>query len=254
MQDEAIREEFTYQARSFGQSPAMTSAQTLDALAEMAPGDRTAQWLEVACGPGLISRALASRVGSVTGIDLTPAMVEEARRGARSARIDNVSFTVGDATSLTYPDGSFDGAITRFSFHHIPSPDRVLNEMARVVRPGGAIVVGDQLTDDDAMRAAWHQEIERLRDPTHWASLRLSRLHEMGAEAGLRLEEEKLVQTDIDFEEWLGRGSGGPARAALIDRLLEQRPEGAESFRVVDGEQGRRLLQRYWVGRWRIRG
>ena len=58
--------------------------------------------------------------------------------------------------------------------------------MARVVRPGGWVVVGDHLTDEDADAAAWHQEIERLRDPTHWASQTPARLRAMGEAAGPR--------------------------------------------------------------------
>lgn len=232
----------------------MTSAQTLGALVEMVPEDALANWLEVACGPGLISRAMASRVGSVAGVDLTPAMVEEATRAASSEGIENVDFAIGDVTALEFPAASFDGAITRFSFHHIPVPSRVLGEMVRVVRPGGWIVVGDQVTDDDCGGAAWHQEIERLRDPTHWASQRLSQMREMGISAGLSLEEERLLPIDIDFDEWLGRGSTGAHTAPLIDRLLTERPNGVESFRVVHREDGRRLLQRYWLARWRRTG
>jgi len=251
MYEDSIRAEFTHQSRSFGASAAMSSAQTLGVLTELVPADPKARWLDVACGPGVVSRALAARVGTVTGVDLTPAMVEEAERRAHEEGIANVSFLLGDATALDFTDGSFDGAITRFSFHHIPVPSRVLAEMDRLVRPGGWIVVGDQVTDDDGEGAAWHQEIERLRDPTHWASQRLGRLREMGEEAGLTLEEECLVPIEIDYEDWLARGSAGQSASPLIDKLLAERPGGAESFRVTGGAQGRRLHQRYWLGRWR---
>lgn len=251
MYEDSIREEFTHQSQSFGDSAAMSSAQTLGVLAELVPADPKARWIDVACGPGVVSRALAARVGTVTGVDLTPAMVEEAERRALDEGIDNVSFLLGDATALDFTDGSFDGAITRFSFHHIPVPSRVLVEMGRLVRPGGWIVVGDQVTDDDGEGAAWHQEIERLRDPTHWASQRLGRLRAMGGEAGLELDEERLVPIEIDCEDWLARGSAGQSASPLIDKLLAERPGGAESFRVTPGAEGRRLHQRYWLGRWR---
>lgn len=251
MYEDSIRTEFTHQSQSFGDSEAMSSAQTLGVLAELVPADPKARWIDVACGPGVVSRAVAARVGTVTGVDLTPAMVKEAERKALDDGIDNVSFLLGDATALDFTDGSFDGAITRFSFHHIPMPSRVLAEMARLVRSGGWVVVGDQVTDDDGEGAAWHQEIERLRDPTHWASQRLGRVREMGEEAGLELEEERLVPIEIDYEDWLARGSAGQSASPLIDRLLAERPGGSESFRVTAGPDGRRLHQRYWLGRWR---
>ena len=82
MYEDSIREEFTRQSGSFGKAAVMTSAETLGALVELVPADAEARWLESACGTGLVSRALAGKVGSVTGVDLTPAMLEQAKRGA----------------------------------------------------------------------------------------------------------------------------------------------------------------------------
>ncbi|HEX3173000.1 MAG TPA: class I SAM-dependent methyltransferase [Solirubrobacterales bacterium] len=249
MHEDALREEFTFQAPSFGQSQAMTSAQTLDALVKLVPEESQARWIDVACGPGIISRAMAGRVGSVSGVDLTPAMIDEAEKRAREDGIRNVSFAAGDATD--FPDATFDGAITRLSLHHIPGPGRIVTEMARVVRPGGAVVVSDLASDRDHDTAAWREEIERLRDPSHWACLTPERLRNTGAAAGLVVEDEEIVPVDIDFDDWLARGSNGRAAAGLIEHLLNEQPAGAESFRVVQGDNGRRLQQRYWLVRWR---
>jgi SAM-dependent methyltransferase len=251
MCEDSIREEFTHQSHSFGRSAEMTSAQTLGALIELVPEDGQARWIDVACGPGVISRAMAGRVGSVSGVDLTPAMIEEAGRRAGEEGIDNVDFTLDDATSLDFAEGSFDGAITRLSLHHIPAPGRVVAEMARVVRPGGWVAISDLAADRDGEAAAWREEIERLRDPSHWACRTPESLRSMGAAAGLVIEHEDLVLVDIDFDDWLARGSGGPAAAPLVARLLDEQPAGAESFRVVSGENGRRLQQHYWLARWR---
>lgn len=251
MYEDSIREEFTRQSRSFGSSSAMTSAQTLSALIELVPEDPQTRWLDVACGPGVISRAMADRVGSVSGVDLTPAMIEEAERRAREEGVGNVGFVLGDATALACADASFDGAITRLSLHHIPAPARVVAEMARAVRPGGWIAVSDLAADRDGEAAAWREEIERLRDPSHWACQTPERLRGMGAAAGLEIEHEELVRVDIDFDEWLARGSGGPAVAGLVAQLAEEQPTGAERFQIVGEEGSRRLLQDYWLGRWR---
>jgi ubiquinone/menaquinone biosynthesis C-methylase UbiE len=161
----ALRDEFAHQADSFARSPGMSLGETLGVLVELVPEDPEAGWVETACGPGLIARSMAPRVGSVVGIDLTPTMVEKARADATEAGVENVSFQLGDATALDLPDDSLDGAITRFSLHHIPAPIRVLEEMLRVVKPGGYVIVSDFVTDDDGESAAWQEQIERLRDP-----------------------------------------------------------------------------------------
>jgi SAM-dependent methyltransferase len=251
MYEESIRAEFTHQTESFARNRVATAAETLDVVVDLVPEDPGASWLEVACGPAAISRKLATKVGWVRGVDLTPAMVEKAREEAAREGLANAEFAVGDATALEFDDASFDGAVTRFSFHHIPAPQRVLAEMARVVRPGGWVIVSDLLTDEDADAQAWHQEIERLRDPSHWATPTPARLRAMGEAAGLELESEQLVPVELDYEDWLARGSGGKSAGELIDRLLEEAPERAESFRV-SGEPGeRRLWFRSMLLRWR---
>ncbi|MBS1678569.1 MAG: class I SAM-dependent methyltransferase [Actinobacteria bacterium] len=247
-----VRDEFAHQADSFARSAGMSLAETLDAVVDLAPAAADARWVEVACGPGLIARALAPRVGSVLGVDLTPAMITKARSEAAAAGVENVDFALGNATALDIPDDTVDGAITRFSLHHIPAPVRVLEEMRRVVKPGGFVVVADHVTDEDGDAAAWHEQIERLRDPSHWTCLTPLRLAALGARVGLEADGEWVVPFEIDYDEWLGRGSGGPANAELIERLLGEAPATVESF-VVRGEgDGRRLALRNSLYRWRV--
>jgi SAM-dependent methyltransferase len=254
MYEDSIRDEFTHQTESFARSPELSAAATLGALVEMVPSDDQARWLETACGPAIVGRAIAPGVASVHGVDLTPAMVEKARTEAAAAGLDNIDFSVGDATALDFDENSFDGAVNRFSLHHIPLPGRVLAEMARVVKPGGWIVLADHLTDSDGRAAAWHEEIERLRDPSHWACLTRERLLAAGDDAGLVLDAEQMVPLDLDFRQWLERGSGGPGAEALIERLLGEAPEGAEAFEVSGEGDGRRLRLRSSVTRWRVGG
>lgn len=233
---------FSQQAEQFNLSPVMNRAETLDALVDLLPLSADQDWLEVACGPGIISRALAPRVRSVLGVDLTPAMIATAEREAARLGLANLRFTVGDATTLHLPDASVDGAVTRFSLHHLPLPWRCLREMARVVRPGGWVAIGDHVTSEDRAEAAWHQEIERLRDPSHWACLTPGDLRALGAEAGLELREERLVPFAIDFEEWWRRGGQSDQALALVRAAFARRPEGVFGFQPRAAPDGRLLI------------
>jgi ubiquinone/menaquinone biosynthesis C-methylase UbiE len=251
MQDETVVAEFTQQAESFNKSAVAWATDTLDGLVDLAEPKQDERWLEVACGPGIIARTLAPRVHEVHGVDLTPAMVDVARREAAAAGLTNATFAVGDATALDLPDASADGAIARFTLHHVPVPGRLVEELARVVRPGGHVVLADHAASADADAAAWAQEIERLRDPSHWTSLPIARLRALAERAGLQLEQEAAFPIVLDFEEWLQRGSGAATAAAEIEWVLAERPEGVDGFRLSE-RNGRRLLELHmWMTRWR---
>jgi SAM-dependent methyltransferase len=252
MEPDPIVREFTHQSESFNAAPAMRSAGTLGRLLDLIPAAPGERWLDAACGPGLVARGLAPLVGHVDGVDMTPAMVELATREAAREGLGNAAFAVGDATALDASDATFDGAVTRFSLHHIPLPGRVLAELRRVVRPGGAVVVADHVTSPDPDEAAFHEELERLRDPSHWACLTPARLRLLGERAGLVLEREETAPLLIDYEEWIRRGSGGEAARGLIEAALSERTPGPEVFRRVAGPDGPQLELRYWLSVWRV--
>jgi SAM-dependent methyltransferase len=242
---------FTAQAESFNSSPVATDGGLLDAILALAEPRSDERWLEAACGPGLIARQLAPHLTAVEGYDLTPAMIDIARREAAAAGLANVGFAVGDATSLPVPDDSFDGAVSRFSLHHIPLPGRLLVELRRVVKPGGRIVIADPVADADPEAAAWSQEIERLRDPSHWASLSLGQMHAAVEHAGLMIEQERLMALNLDFDDWLARGGAAPADHTLVELALKHPPAHAAAF-VVTGHGGRRTLGlQMWLARLR---
>jgi demethylmenaquinone methyltransferase / 2-methoxy-6-polyprenyl-1,4-benzoquinol methylase len=107
-------------------------------LAELAPGGRA---LDVATGTGDLALELARRVGpggEVIGVDFSERMLELARAKAAGAV---VRFKSGNALALDYPDGAFDAASVGFGARNFSDLERGLSEMARVVRPGGRVVV-----------------------------------------------------------------------------------------------------------------
>ncbi len=106
-----------------------------------------ARVLEVGCGTGAVLRAIARRSdfgGQATGVDQCPTFVETASRFAQDERVgDCLDFRVGDAHRLDFPAGTFDVVIAHTLISHVTAPLAVLGEMARVVRPGGSVVIFD---------------------------------------------------------------------------------------------------------------
>ena len=117
-----------------------------------------------------------------------------------------------------------------------------------------AIVVADHLADADQPAFAWSQELERLRDPSHWLSLTLDRARALAAAAGLTVERELIVGLALDFDDWLARGRADPGAQTLVERALAARPASADCFTVQTAEDGGRTLRlRVWVALLRKR-
>lgn len=247
----AVALAFSRQATSFNASATANAQEILDAIVEHAEPQRSERWFEAACGPGIVSRLLAGLVESVHGVDLTQAMIDTARREAAAAALENVTFEVGDATATSLPDASFDGAVTRFSMHHLAVPARLISELTRLVRAGGKVVVVDHLADEDSESRSWAQEIERLRDPSHWACLSVTHLRQMGNEAGLELASEHTFSFELDFADWLLRGTDDKSAHRLVELAIASRPAGTQCF-TIRTDRGRRLLQlQMWLGVWK---
>jgi ubiquinone/menaquinone biosynthesis C-methylase UbiE len=103
-------------------------------------------------------------------------MLQHARRRCSNADLENVAFREGSATDLPFAESAFDGVVTRLSIHHFKEPRRVLDEMFRVLRPNGRLVVADVVSSKDAEEAGLQSAIETLRDPSHVRMLPRSEL------------------------------------------------------------------------------
>jgi ubiquinone/menaquinone biosynthesis C-methylase UbiE len=125
-------------------------------------GDERA--LDSASGAGALAFALAPHVREVVAADVVPELLEQAKR--RSERFPNVEFVVADATQLPFELGEFDLTGSLRSLHHIVRPELAVAELARVTRPGGRMLVVDQLAPVDPAAAAQLNAFERARDPS----------------------------------------------------------------------------------------
>jgi ubiquinone/menaquinone biosynthesis C-methylase UbiE len=183
-QNAAVLDQFTQQAESYAvlvkQGASRRSAGDVVAFSGASATDEV---LDVACGAGHLTLDLAKVVQRAVGIDLTPAMLDQARALQAEQGVANVEWVQGDALPLPFTDARFDLVVTRASFHHMHDPGAVLSQMRRVARPGGRVVVSDLTPATD--RSAAFDEMENLRDPSHVHALPIEELREIGRKAGL---------------------------------------------------------------------
>jgi ubiquinone/menaquinone biosynthesis C-methylase UbiE len=130
-----------WMAGDFGQIAAYSAkaAEEFVARTAIAQGTRV---LDVACGTGNTAIPAARAGGVVTGIDIAPNLLEQARKRASAEQL-RIDFQEGDAEQLSYPDGAFDVVLTMFGAMFAPRPEQVAAELVRVCRPGGSIAMAN---------------------------------------------------------------------------------------------------------------
>lgn len=219
-----ILDQFTRQAAQFAQSATARNEDLLRTILRMAEPQVQETMLDVACGPGMLACAFAPHVRHATGIDLTPAMLDQARAAQQTQSLANLSWDCGDVTALPYPDASFDIVTCRYAFHHFPDPLAVLKEMRRVCAPGGRVVVIDSAPA--AEKADAFNAMEKLRDPSHTRALPPEELTAIYLKAGLPLPRIEPFRLALDLDSFLARSypreGDAPRLEALFSSALEE--------------------------------
>lgn len=172
-----IVDQFSRQAESYARLAASLSSESLDLQALLQP-DRDDLALEVCCGPGALALRLAPAVRHVSGMDITPAMLEQAKRRQASRGISNVDWTIGDIHDIPFEDAHFSIVMCSSAFHHLEQPRHAFSEMLRVCRPGGRILVKDVTPAPDKVES--YDATEKLRDPSHTHALTVDEMRALG--------------------------------------------------------------------------
>jgi ubiquinone/menaquinone biosynthesis C-methylase UbiE len=157
--------------------------------------------LDVGTGTGALAFVLAPHVREVVGVDSSTERLTEARR--RAADFPNVSFVEADARELPFESGSFDLTATLRTLHHIRRPELVVAELARVTRPGGRILVADQIAPVDPLAALELDRFERAREPTHERLLPETDIRQLAEANELVLRESRVETETRDLDAYL---------------------------------------------------
>ncbi|HRX01565.1 MAG: methyltransferase domain-containing protein [Anaerolineae bacterium] len=187
--EDRARAVFAARADLYVTSSAHTDPQVLGRLIEIAQPQADWRVLDVATGTGHTAFAFAPYVESVIGIDLTPEMLVRAERLAEDAGITNVRFKLGDIHELPFDDETFDDeqydlVTCRRAAHHFSDIQEAVNEMVRMLKPGGMLLIDDRSVPDDEFVDSVMNRLDWLHDESHVRQYRAREWDEMLEAAG----------------------------------------------------------------------
>jgi len=219
-----VQKKFGEAAADYAASAVHATGPSLARLLELIQTKPTWRVLDIATGAGHTALAFAPNVAKVTASDITPEMLQQARRLAKERKLGNVVTAQAPAHDLPFPDTSYHLVTCRLAAHHFPDPASFVREAARVLIPGGMLALVDNISPDDADLAAAYNTFEKLRDPSHGRALALGEWHALMRDAGLTPTASEVMDQDIPFDPWVERMRCSAATIARLKEMLADDP------------------------------
>lgn len=201
----AVDRQFADQANAYLGSAVHAQGNDLQRLAQLLEGDDFANVLDLGCGAGHASFAVAAQVREVVAYDLSDKMLDVVQHAARDKGIDNLIVQQGVAESLPFDDESFDVVISRFSAHHWYDVGKALREVKRVLKQGGRAIFMDVVSPGHPVLDVHLQTIEILRDTSHVRDYTPGEWLSFFTEAGLRVQTVTSDRLHLEFSSWITR-------------------------------------------------
>ncbi|MBI0582790.1 MAG: methyltransferase domain-containing protein [Methanomassiliicoccus sp.] len=238
-------EVFSRRASHYATSKVHDDKVTLSWLVDAAAPGREDVALDIGTGAGHTALALAPRVTRVEAIDLTEEMLGEARKLAGKRGIDNVTFSIGNAMSLPYPDRSFDIVTCRRAAHHFTDLERALGEMARVLRVGGRMVIDDRSVPEDDEVDELINRMDVLHDPSHVRDRRTSEWSALVRGTGLELLSMRPYRRRVPLSHFTDMVDP-PTESAMRD-LVARASDHAKKAIALEVTDGCVLLDNFFI-------
>jgi len=231
--EEQVNNQFGTAAAAYLTSEAHAQGADLRKLAQMLEGQSQAEVLDLGCGAGHVSFAVAIHVRQVTAFDLSDRMLAVVDHEARKRGLDNIVCRQGVAEQLPFGDSSFDYVLTRFSAHHWANLSDALKEMRRVLKAGGRIVIVDILAPETPLLDTHLQTIELIRDVSHVRDYSFGEWTKQLSAVGLQVDASETWKLPLDFASWISRMQTPVERADVIRGLLRNAPKEVQDYLVL---------------------
>lgn len=220
-----------FEARLRSAPQALDSADVVVRVLDAAGPVRGLRTLDAGCGTGELCRRLSEKGASAFGVDLCHSLLARAACAAPRAR-----FARADAEALPLGSGRFDLATSVLVLHYLGKPARGLREIARVLRPGGRLIVCDRVCSADPVLRAAQVGIERLRNPLIHQILSTDEIEEALRDSGFEILPSVEFRRVDSVASWLAGLAEAPVRE-LRQELMRLRDRDLGGLRVMSGDR-----------------
>jgi len=236
---------FGQRAAFYSTSPSHTDPQVLSRVVALASPQPDWFVLDIATGAGHTALALAPRVRTVVGTDLTPEMLAESTRLRDQRQVSNIVFSLADVHQLPFPTSTFHLITCRRAAHHFSRIRRALSEMQRVLRDGARLVIDDRSVPEDDFVDDCMNELDRYHDESHVRQYRISEWRDMLETQGFVVETIECYTKHRPLSALTGGVS--PENVGRIRAVLDQLTPAEREALLLQDVDGEPYLNHWYV-------
>ena len=231
-----VADAFGTTAAAYLTSAVHATGADLQALADAVRATPGPTVLDLGCGAGHASFAVAPHAHEVVAYDLAPPMLATVDSAARERGLANIRTCLGPAERLPFDTATFDWIVSRMSAHHWHDVPVALAEMRRVLKPGGRVLMIDIAGHAHPLLDTYLQAAEVLRDASHVRNYRADEWLAMFREAGFDAQVGACWRLPIDFDTWVARMRTPADSVTGIRALWAHAPDEVRSHYAVQAD------------------
>jgi ubiquinone/menaquinone biosynthesis C-methylase UbiE len=232
-QSSLAQQVFGLQASVYATSQVHVNDDSLEAIKRLALPGQYRWTLDLGTGAGFTAFAMTQCSQRVLAADPTRPMLQQTRRIGQERQLTNLLLCQNVAEALPIASESLDLVTCRVAAHHFSDLGKALDEVGRVLKRGGALVMADSVAPEDEAVAQWMNDVEVRRDFSHVRNRPVSELEAMLAERGMDIVQQERTRIYLQFNGWVARTATPPAAIDTLRRdFLSASPAVREAFQI----------------------